>query len=107
VLNGVYAECYCYFDLGKGRRQALAGCLGETNSLLARRSRQLAVWRQSGGSLNYYVSLYGGSGVVAQVFMPDLLADIGRLGVELGLEIFAAEPEASPGARPGSSERRR
>ena len=90
VLEGVYPESYGYYDLGKGRREDLAACLHKANRLLANRRRQVAAWRRSGGALLYYVSLFGGRGVVAEEFEPDLLAEIGGLGIVLGLEVLGA-----------------
>jgi hypothetical protein len=56
---------------------------------LRKHAALLRSWRRSGGTLAYYVTIHGEAAIGFSV-APDLLSDIGRLGVELGIEALRA-----------------
>lgn len=85
-LTGVHRESYCYYRLAKGIGPgALETRLGAVTKKLAKHSALLRSWRRSGGTLLYYVIIHG-EAAMGFSLSPDLLSDIGRLGVELGVE---------------------
>jgi len=52
-------------------------------------------WRRSGGTLAYYITIHGEAAMGLSI-APDLLSEIGGLGIELGIEALRARqrPEA-------------
>lgn len=92
-LTGVYKESYCFYRLAKGTGpEALEARLRAATRTLAKHSAALRGWRRSGGRLSYYVALRG-TGAMGFVLTPDLLSEIARAGVELGVEALWDRPK--------------
>ncbi len=53
------------------------------------RNRSFDSWRRSGGRLSHYVTVHG-EGAKGFSLAPDLLSEMGRLGVEFGVEALTA-----------------
>jgi hypothetical protein len=83
-LPGTFRESYCYFDLGEGSDGQLADFLGHALGKLEHAAEFIAELRQTGGSVNFYVSWF--LGPHGEVFDIDLLAAMARLGIDLGIE---------------------
>jgi hypothetical protein len=88
-LAGTYKESYCSLHLGTGTGRALESRLRVATRKLRKHAALLRSWRRSGGTLAYYVTIHGEAAMGLSV-APDLLLDIGRLGVELGIEALRA-----------------
>jgi hypothetical protein len=87
-LAGVYRESYCFFDLAKGTGPSeLEARLRAATRTLAKHSAALRRWRRSGGRLTYYVFI-SSTGAMGFSLRPELLAEIARAGVELGVEFM-------------------
>jgi hypothetical protein len=85
-LAGVYKESYCFYRLAKGTGpDDLETRLRAATRALAKRATVLRGWRRSGGRLSYYVAIRG-TGAMGFTLRPELLSEIARVGVELGVE---------------------
>lgn len=83
-LSGTYRESYCVFDLGEGEDGQLAAFLRRTLMQLEHAADFIADLRRTGGKVNYYVSWSPGDH--GEIFDVDLIADMARLGIDLGIE---------------------
>lgn len=88
-LPGTYKESYCSLHLGTGTGRALESRLRAATRKLHEHAALLRSWRRSGGTLAYHVTIHGEAAMGLSI-APDLLMDIGRLGVELGIEALHA-----------------
>jgi hypothetical protein len=89
-LAGIHRESYCSCHLAKGTGSAaLEARLRNVTEKLGRHAVLLRSWRRSGGRLSYYLTVHG-EAAMGFSLGPELLADIGRLGVELGVEALRA-----------------
>lgn len=85
-LAGAYKESYCYYRLAKGTGpEALESRLRAATRRLAKISAALRGWRRSGGRLSYYVAIRG-TGAMGFTLSPEMLSEVARLGIELGVE---------------------
>ncbi len=79
-----------FYRLAKGiGPDALEARLGAITRKLAKHSAVLRSWRRSGGTLSYYLTVHG-EAAMGFSLSPELLSDIGRLGIELGVEALRA-----------------
>jgi hypothetical protein len=53
--------------------------------------------RETGGRVEFYITLYPGGGALGETLQHDLLAALGHLGIDLSLDILYA-PEDKPSA---------
>lgn len=89
-LSGVYKESYCYFDLKDGvGADEFDRALRSTTRRIARHANLARRWRRDGGTLVYYATISGKDEMGFELD-PSLLVEIGRLGIVLGIEAFAA-----------------
>ncbi len=88
-LPGTYKESYCSLHLGTGTGCALESRLRASTRKLPKHAAVLRSWRRSGGTLAYYITIHGEAAMGLSV-APDLLSEIGGLGVELGIEALRA-----------------
>lgn len=83
-LDGKYRESYCVFRLGGSDDGELANFLAATLQKLESQAAFINHLRGSGGKVSFFVSWTpGGRG---EVFDVQLLADMARLGINLGIE---------------------
>ena len=83
-LTGNYRESYCVFDLVDSEDGQLAACLRRTLAELEHVAEFIGDLRRTGGTVGYYVSWFPGDH--GEVFDTDLIADMARLGISLGIE---------------------
>lgn len=83
-LHGTYRESYCVFDLGEGEDGELAAFLRLTLAELEHAAAFIGDVRRTGGKVSYYVSWSPGDH--GETFSVDLIADMARLGIDLGIE---------------------
>ncbi|HUD95370.1 hypothetical protein [Sphingobium sp.] len=83
-LFGTHSESYCVFDLGSGDDGALAEFLREAVKRLEHAAAFIGELRETGGELNFYVSWTLGER--GELFDVELLANMARLGIDLGIE---------------------
>lgn len=89
-LPGSYKESYCSIHLVTGTGRALESRLRTaTQKKLRKRAALLRSWRRSGGTLAYHITIHGEAAMGLSV-APDLLSEIGGLGIELGIEALRA-----------------
>jgi hypothetical protein len=84
LLTGTYRESYCAFDLGSEDDGELADFLRNALARLEQSALFLTELRATGGALNFFVSWSPGER--GEVFDVALLADMARLGIDLGIE---------------------
>ncbi|KQN40318.1 hypothetical protein ASG37_00425 [Sphingomonas sp. Leaf407] len=82
-LPGIYRESYCAFDLGESEDGQLADFLRQTLVELEHAADFIRDLRRTGGEVSYYVSWFPGD--TGETFDVDLLADMARLGIDLGI----------------------
>lgn len=83
-LTGTYPESYCVFYLGDGDDGELAEFLRVTLRSLEHAAAFISELRRTGGTLNFHVSW--STGDRGEIFGVELLADMARFGVDLGIE---------------------
>lgn len=83
-LPGTYRESYCLFDFGESEDGQLAAFLRRTLVELGHAAEFISDLRRTGGKVSCYVSWFPGDH--GEVFDVDLLADMARLGIDLGIE---------------------
>ena len=89
-LPGTYKNSYCFYRLAKGTgRDALTKKLNAVNLRLRRHAGLLGRWRRTGGTLLYDVTIHGRN-AMGVVFDAQLLSDVAKLGISLGVEALAA-----------------
>jgi hypothetical protein len=89
ALPGHYGETYCAFDVATGDDGEMAERIRGAVAALMPRRGLIEELRATGGSLNFYVTWTVGER--GEVFNFALLADLGRLGIDLGVEAFRSE----------------
>lgn len=87
-LAGYRSESYCCFDIGKGRDGEIAACLRDALGKLRPLEADLRQLRSSGGSLMLFVSWHP-NGDTGEAFGPELLLEMGGLGIELGINVVS------------------
>ena len=88
VLEGVYRETYCVFDVGRGNDGELARLLGKAVAELDGAKALFRDLRETGGSINFYVTWTAGER--GEVFDTALLFSLAQLGIDLGIEPLSA-----------------
>jgi hypothetical protein len=83
-LPGTHDESYCAFAIGEGDDGNLADFLRRTLKKLEPSAEFIGELRRTGGKLNFFISWSPGSH--GEVFDVALLADMARLGIDLGIE---------------------
>ena len=83
-LDGKYRESYCVFHLDDRDDGELANYLAETLKKLESQAAFLTHLRGSGGKISFYVSWT--PGCRGETIDVGLLADMARLGIDLGIE---------------------
>ena len=84
LLQGRYRESYCVFDLGDGDDGELADFLRKILINLEHAASFIKELRQTGGKFNFYVQWTVGER--GEVFDIDLLSEMARIGIDLGIE---------------------
>lgn len=93
-LPGTHKESYCSLHLVTGTGRALESRLRAATRKLRKHAALLRSWRRSGGALAYYITIHGEAAMGLSV-APDLLSEIGGLGIELGIEALRARQRPS------------
>jgi hypothetical protein len=88
-LDGSYRESYGCWDLAQGRGDVLVRRLFAVTKKLAKHRAFFRRWRATGGTVAYYLTLSGQRTVPVEM-PPELLAEMGNLGVRLGVEVLLA-----------------
>lgn len=88
-LLGTHGESYCVFDLGGGDDGELADFLRNTVKGLEHSAAFIGELRDTGGKLNFYV--FWTLGERGELFDVELLANMARLGIDLGIEPIRVE----------------
>lgn len=83
-LPGTYRESYCIFPLGGKDDGELADFLRIVLGQLEHAAAFISELRRTGGRLNFFVSWSLGDR--GEVFDIELLANMARLGIDLGIE---------------------
>lgn len=83
-LTGTYCESYCVFDLGGGDDGRLADFLDDILATLEQAAPFISELRRTGGKVSFFVSWSPGER--GEVFRVELLANMARLGIDLGIE---------------------
>ena len=83
-LDGKYRESYCVFEVGRGDDGELAGCLRNALVKLEDRATFIGRLRDTGGKVSFFVSWSPGDR--GETFDIQLLADMVRIGIDLGIE---------------------
>ena len=83
-LPGTYRESYCVFNLGEGDDGELADFLRETLRRLEHAADFIGELRRTGGKVNFFVSW--SPGARGEVFDVELMANMARLGIDLGID---------------------
>jgi len=92
---GIYKESYCYFNMSDGLGwYDFERALRATTRRIARHAGLVRRWRNGGGTLSYHVFLHGKNAMGVNL-APDLLVEIGRLGITLGIEALATRQHGS------------
>ncbi|MDF2638242.1 MAG: hypothetical protein K0R64_1226 [Novosphingobium lindaniclasticum] len=86
-LDGKYRESYCFFQLGGSDDGELANFLAAALQKLESQAAFINHLRGSGGKVSFFVSWTPGDR--GEVFDVQLLADMARLGIDLGIEPLA------------------
>jgi hypothetical protein len=86
-LDGAHKASYGSWDLAEGRGDVLVRRLSAITRKLAKHKTLIRRWRTTGGSLAYYLVLSGGHAIPMEL-PSKLLAEMGAVGVELGVEIL-------------------
>ncbi len=84
-LVGTYKASYGCWELVEGRGNSLVRSLAAMTKRLSKHKKLVRRWRATGGSVAYYLAL-SGPRMIPFVLPPELLAEMGDLGVELGVE---------------------
>ena len=88
LLLGAYTESYCAFDIGAGDDGELADFLRRTLTRMDSSAAFIAELRQTGGTLSFFITWTLGE--KGEVFDVNLLTDMARLGIDLGIEPLAS-----------------
>jgi len=88
LLPGAYTESDCAFDIGEGDDGELAHCLRRTMKQIEASAAFIAELRQTGGTLNFFITWTPGER--GEVFDVNLLTNLARLGIDLGIEPLAS-----------------
>ena len=88
LLLGAYRESYCAFDIGAGDDGRLADLLRRALARIGPSAAFIAELRQTGGTLNFSITWMPGE--KGEVFGVNLLTDMARLGIDLGVEPLAS-----------------
>lgn len=92
VLEGLRLDSYLTIDV-KGHRDGPAAAVERQTKRLASRRRLLRAFARSGGEIEYWVSIFeeNNSG---EVFPHALLEFLGRLNINLSVEVFRGRRRA-------------
>ena len=90
-LGGTRRESYCSFNIAQGSDGEVAACLAATVKRLTKHRKFLNNLKATGGSVMFYVYWYP-HGDTGETFNADLLAKMGRLGIDLGLNVIGYWP---------------
>ena len=83
-LSGTYRDSFCVFELGEGDDGQLAAFLRQWLTKLEHAAMFISELRRTGGKLNISVSWRPGAR--GEVFDVELLADMARMGIDLGID---------------------
>ncbi|KQT60796.1 hypothetical protein ASG52_16195 [Methylobacterium sp. Leaf456] len=86
-LGGVNEETYATFFVSKGEGD-LAEALTEAAERMEPYRQHFAAWRASGGDIEFFVGWFMEGSNVGDVFAPELLAQLGGLGIALSLDLY-------------------
>jgi hypothetical protein len=84
-LVGTYKASYGCWELAHGHGDSLVRSLAAMTERLSKHTRLVQHWRATGGTVAYYLAL-SGRRTIPVVLPPELLAKMGELGIELGIE---------------------
>lgn len=86
-LHGVHTETYATFFVSQGEG-GLAEALTEAAERMEPYRERFAEWRASGGEIEFFVGWFMEGGNVGDVFAPELLTQLGGLGIALSLDLY-------------------
>jgi hypothetical protein len=90
LIGGVNTKTYATFVVSKGEND-LAEALTEAAERMEPYREHFAAWRASGGDIEFFVGWFMEGGNVGDVFEPELLAQLGRLGISLSLDLYESD----------------
>lgn len=90
LLGGVNTETFATFLVSKGEND-LAEALTEAAERMEPCRECFALWRASGGDIEFFVGWFMEGGNVGDVFEAELLAQLGRLGISLSLDLYESD----------------
>lgn len=92
ILDGVYDESYCSFDIGRNAKEGLCEVLERAaNSLLCHKDLFHRI-RGSGGRIEMFIGWFS-SGNSGEVLPYDFMAKLGDLGIDLALDVYGSDSE--------------
>jgi len=95
VLNGTQQESYCSFHIETGSEQDLGEALQAVVASLKDYDRLFHRFRENGGRTELFVGFFLGKGDAGSVLPYTMMNDLGRLGIDIALNIYSCP---SPGA---------
>ncbi|MBD8900356.1 DUF4279 domain-containing protein [Rhodanobacter sp. DHG33] len=92
ILNSVYDESYCLFDIASHPKDGLHEVLDRTtNSLFCHKDLFNSI-RRCGDRIEIFVGWFS-SGNSGEVLPYDLMAKLGELGIDLALDVYGSNSE--------------
>lgn len=88
LLPGAYTESHCAFDIGEGNDGELASLLRRTLDRIEPSAAFISELRKTGGEFHFFITWTPGER--GDVFDANLLNDMARLGIDLGIEPLAS-----------------
>lgn len=85
IVDGVYRESYCLFDLESSEDKELSDFLGEVIDGLANATDFISQLRQTGGKVSFFVAWEQGD-CRGEIFEVALLSRMARAGIDLGIQ---------------------
>ncbi len=89
LLHGTYDHSYCAFEIGEGDDGKLADLIRQALKTLEPSAAFISELRRTGGKLNFYIGWPLGE--TGEIFDVTLLAEMARLGIDLGIEPLASK----------------
>jgi hypothetical protein len=87
LLDGIHDRTYCSFPVSEGLDSTLVGSIRSWNRFLFTKKSGLAKLRRSGGRFDYFLGIFINSNA-GLVVPPEVLREVGALGIELGLDMY-------------------
>jgi len=89
LLDGIYKDTYCCFDLDKRIGNDLAEFLHQCNARLSPHKNFFSHISKTGGFIEYYISWYSDCNS-GQTFCVQLLSELTELFIDLSIDFYGA-----------------